>query len=269
MKITIFAFLFLYIFVCSTVLSQQEDSTYQNIINNAPATVKEYYRLFDELVEPTQLELDVHKWPLRQIKKYASFIYDANEYDPIVMDNYDNLRFAKAREFNRNYVGDSHVIHELESRLSKKYAKLISHSYLMSVVVTDIDTLPFYLDEDPQSRFTEINIHAKITQVYKGEKFKIEDTVTCYYLTFWGYNKVVKGKQYIFALYPLREKRNPNIVLYALGGCNGVEESCYPIDNNYIIDENNIFELGHTVKLSDFIYELEFIISEIKQWKWE
>ena len=62
---------------------QQQQFSLDSIINNSPANVKEYYRVFDSLARPTWKEYPYELWSNAELKKYASLIYEANEYDAV------------------------------------------------------------------------------------------------------------------------------------------------------------------------------------------
>ncbi|MBA4311708.1 MAG: hypothetical protein C0417_03665 [Chlorobiaceae bacterium] len=248
-------------------LSQQTDSSQIEFLQKAPPLVREYYRVFDSLAHPTWNIPLPEKWSNAELKKYASMIYDANEYDPIAKRKFDDNRYRAAKDAQASYVvRNVDVFQEIEKRLPKKYERLINLSYFMTIVVDDIETIQLPSWDHPTEILTRIIIHGRVTEVWKGKTYNASDNVTCYYDADWNYRGFTKGNSYIIALHPVFSKRTNSFVL-RLGGYNTVQEVVFPIQNNDIIDESNLFGLGKTVTRKTFIDSLTSTINEIKSWR--
>jgi len=248
--------------------SQDNDSSQTEFLKHAPPRVQDYYRVFDSLAHPTWKKWVYETWADDELKKYASLIYDADDYDPIAKNKYDLNRGKVTNDAKIGYVTKSrHVLDEIEKRFSKKYARLIEMSYWLTIVVEDIETLPYLIIKDvPSTKWTEKRIHGKATEVLKGEKIKVGDSVTCYYMKEWGYRGLAKGNSYVVALYTIVYATSGNTI-FALGGPDCVQESVFPIEGDYVTDSDNVFGLGKKVNLSTFTNTLTSTINEIKSWK--
>ena len=229
----------------------------------APPRVQEYYRVFDSLAVTPQDKPAYQKWSVGELKKYASLVYDANDYDPVMKEKINRLKVNTQTKVNENRTDDYDVVREVRNRISDKYAEVIINPYWLTIVVDGIASVPYI---DGIMKLTKINIQAKITKVWKGTNVKAGDVLTCYYLTFWGYRGFVQGGTYVVALFPLLGDNNSDVA-YALGGPGEVQKSVYPIENNYIIDEDNLFKLGNKVELRTFTNALSTTIGQIMNWR--
>jgi hypothetical protein len=100
--------------------SQQTDSSQLDFLQKAPPNIREYYRVFDSLANPTWQKWVYESWSDDELKKYGSMIYDANEYDPIAKIKIDGKRNKDAMDAKTNYfVHDVDVFQETKKRLSK------------------------------------------------------------------------------------------------------------------------------------------------------
>jgi hypothetical protein len=234
----------------------------------APVRVQEYYHVFDSLAATPQEKPVYQKWTISELKKYASMVYDANEYDPIEMEKDYTDKIEKAHSGNGQFVTTNiHVIFEVEKRISQKHAALILNPYWLTVVVDDILTIPYKPEVYRKNNFVEYRIQLRVVNVWKGKKYNIGDVVTSYYLNVWNYKGLTKGKTYIVALCPITEENYGDGIIYALGGPNDVQKSVFPIENGLVIDEDNFFKLGTKVDVGKFTEALTSTINQIKSWK--
>ncbi len=236
-------------------------------LRKAPASVQEYYRAFDSLAHPTWTGWVHEKWSLKELKRYASLIYDANAYDPIVKYRNDIAVGKTAKEQNLGPVTDSHdVIREVRNRISRKHAELILNAYWLTINVEDV-TISNYVDRGTikPTISKKITVQGRITKIWKGDNLQVGNIIKPYYYPGWGGRGLKKGNSYIIAIYPLVDI--DNIPELALGGPETLQSSVYPIENGFIIDADNIFGLGNKVDINKFFAALQASINEIKSWK--
>jgi hypothetical protein len=258
-------------FVCllwiNLSLSQEQDSFKIEFLQKAPPLVKEYYRVFDSLAHPTWNKSLPEDWSDAELKKYASMIYDANEYDPIAKRKIDDKRYKDAMDAKTNYfVHDVDVFQETKKRLSKIYEWMINRPYFLTIVVEDIKTIEVPRWGRPNEIITRIVINGKVEEVWKGNTYKVGDNITFSYHSSWNYQGFVKGNSYIVVLYPIFDNRIDNFIL-RVGGFNKVQQEVFPIDNNTVVDEDNFWGLGNKVDRTTFIDSLTSTINEIKSWR--
>ncbi|MBI5475177.1 MAG: hypothetical protein HY964_00385 [Ignavibacteriales bacterium] len=248
-------------------LSQQADSSQAEFLQKAPTRVKDYYRVFDSLAHPTWNKSRPEEWSDAELKKYASMIYDANEYDPIAKRKLDSIRFQTAFDAKTPYfVREVDVFNEIEKHLPIRYKRLISLPYFITIVVEDIENIKLPSWDRPTEILTSIIVHGRVTEVWKGKKYNVGDNITFYYLADWNYRGFVRGSSYVVSLFPVFDKRTDSFIL-RLGGYNTVQEAVFPIEQNNIIDVSNLFGLGKIVERKTFIDSLTSTINEIKSWR--
>jgi hypothetical protein len=234
----------------------------------APVRVQQYYRVFDSLAATPQNEPVHKKWSLGELKKYASMVNDANEYDPIQSQNNYANNLMIARSLESKYVTDEADVYlEVRDRISKKHALLMRIPYWLTVAVESIVEVPYVADDDPNDTYTKVQLRVRVSKVWKGKKLNVGDVMTCYYMTFWNYFQSIEvGKSYIISPFPIIKEGTPKKISYALGSPGTVQQSIFPIDNGYVIDEDNIFKLGRKVEREIFESSLGFTINQIKSW---
>jgi|WetSurMetagenome_2_1015567.scaffolds.fasta_scaffold313736_1 hypothetical protein len=246
---------------------QNDDSLKTEFLKHAPPRVKEYYHVFDSLAHPTWHKWVQETWTDAEVKRYASLIFTADDYDPIARKKFDRTRHKTAKDANHKYIiNDFQVEDEIEKRISKKYAHLIHEPYWLTIVIENIEKVPYPVSDVPHLKLTDNKIYGKVIKIWKGKTFKVGDIVTCFYCKEWGYHDLKRGHTYIIALYPILENMTGEYSL-ALGGPNHVQRSVFPIENNYVRDEDNIFDLGIKVNYQDFVDNLTAKMNEIKSWK--
>jgi hypothetical protein len=249
-------------------LSQNKETTQAAekaaFLAKAPTRVQEYYRAFDSLANQTSNIKPREKWSISELKKYASLICAANEFDWHSKRKYNIQRNKAAKEANnRNAITDIDVIKAVRERVSEKHASVIENPFWFTITVENIESIPY---GDSKDGIIEKRIHGRIKKVWKGVGYSVNDVFKCYYLNAWGYKGLVKGNSYIVAVYPLVEIEATDYVMNALGGPYCVQQSVFPIENGYVVDADNVFQLGNKVELNKFTGEIESVITQIKSW---
>jgi hypothetical protein len=234
----------------------------------APARVQEYYRVFDSLANPTWSGKVHEEWSLRELKKYASLVYDANEYDPVQSQNNYANNLKIAHSLNSNYITDEFDVYlEVRDKISKRHALVMRIPYWLKITVESIAEVPYVADDDPNDIYTKVQVRVKVTKVWKGKMLNVGDVITCYYIAFWNYFRSIEvGKSYIISPYPIIKEGTSERISYALGSPSNVQQSIFPIDNGYVIDEDNIFALSAKVEYEKFEKSLSSTINQIKSW---
>jgi hypothetical protein len=252
---------------CSlAIYCQNDDSVKTEFLKHAPPRVKEYYHVFDSLAHPTWNH-DVSKtWSDTELKRYASLIVEADDYDAMARKKDNHNRMKTADKNGYTFITTDHnILDEIKKRYPKMYYQIIRAPLWLTIVVDDIETQPYALKDIPQVVVTQKRIQAKVLNMWRGSILNVDDPVVCYYYPFWNPPNIVKGKSYVVALYPNEDE--PGIIEFALGGANGMNEFIYPIENNIITDDNNLFGLGNHVEKTTFTNKLTTLINEIKSWK--
>jgi hypothetical protein len=178
----------LLLFILSTLFvfkmfSQPSDSSYIEFLKSAPANVKEYYQVFDSLANLTDVKVDPQKWSLDELMKYASLVYDANEYDPITQQkHWSSCKKIANKTRGHHPTNFIDVYLEVKRRISEKHTQLLKVAYWVTLVVDNIETLPYISKDGPDTKIIEYRVHGKVTEVWKGGKYNIGDEITGYYL---------------------------------------------------------------------------------------
>jgi hypothetical protein len=248
-------------------LSQQADSFKIEFLKNAPPKVKEYCRVFDSLANPTWQKWVYETWSDDELKKYASLLYETSEYDAIKKRKIDHIRYKPINDAKRGWVvRPISIIQELEKRFPLRYSELIRPAYWLTIVVEKIESEPFAPGPLPPQapKMTQKNVYGRITNVWKSQRYKVGDNVKCYYL--WAPD-LVEGNSYIVAITPLVDYENDELTIFALGGPESMRRAVFPIQNDIVTDEENVFQAGKKVDLKVFIDSLTSTINEIKSWR--
>jgi len=266
MKKQLFVSFLFFVFCVPVIYGQQDDAEKREFLRKAPPRVQEYYRVFDSLANPTWTGMAHEKWSLGELKKYASLVYEANEYDPVQ----SGKNYLKNRSMNRTLkiqhaTYEWYVIEEVRKKISEKHAALINNHYWLTVVVEDIVTAPYKPDIHKDGSIIEFKLKLRVKAVWKGLKYKVGDIATCYYLNFWRYGLVKKGGTYLVSLYTISEQEHGE-AKNALGGPDDVQQSVFPIENGFVLDDDNLFKMGKEVEISRFLESLASTIKQIKSW---
>ncbi len=232
-------------------------------VRSAPVNVRAAYAVIESLVYVPFREDILKKYTTDDLKRYAKTFFVASDFDGISKARFDkeladsNIRNSRGG----NIMTETHIMLEVEKRLSKRTASLVNAAFWIKAVVDSVQDVKYEAPDLPNTTLWEKRVHLRVTRVWKGKKVQVGSSMQAYYF-FWNYNfePPRRGGNYILAIYPVVENFPPYEVKLAIG-------EDFPIENGMVLDERNVFKLGNTVSLKKFEKALQKEIEEILLWK--
>ncbi len=240
-----------------------------SMLQEAPDDVKEYYRITDSLSHVTSKTRPDESWSTPERHKYAYLLYKAKEYDPVLMDRYNRLRYLPIEGPRRTwFVGNRQIVRTVEDHDSNLLSFLVDASYLYSIVVQSLDSVSHVIAGVPRMTMPMVILHCRITKVWKGKKYGIGDRIDGFTSSWYGCRPPKKGSANIIAFFVMDPKEPVGGTCLVIGGAiSGCSNVVYPVDSSAVHDENNTFGLGTIVTIKEFENGLRKDIETIESWK--
>ena len=233
---------------------------------------------------------------MAKLKHYAKMLYVADEIDAI-----KNRRMMEKEERKSDSIGTlNRKYHEnlpniqsafvTQGEIERKTYKELSHciyalittQYLLKAKIFSISSSKLPIgSSDPGLYVHEIDIKALVEEAIKGKnRFTKGDTVTYYFIPQWrslSSKQFRVGDTYFLPLRITESYPDTNNLCLALATLDreptknaipkiDLSKGCFPIENGYLIDENNYFGYGAKVQWNVFRDKINKQIDLIKLW---
>ena len=280
--------------------AQQKDSvrnTKKSSIQNSkklPQEIQKVKSIYESFITLKDYENFEKNTSLAQLKHFAKMIYEADETDAVEnqkmldkeVDQSDSIAVLNRKfhsnlpNFERAGVTLGMISRKIYDEFPHVIFALITTPYFLKAKIISISSSKIKVNQKQPFFVSKIDLKAVVEDIIKGKsRFSVGDTLIFYYLPQWrsltlNYFKI--GSTYFL---PLDVKPGEPYGSYNWLGLvtldskliiptnrPNLSQGCFPIENGYLIDENNYFGYGSKVPWNLFRSKIINQINIIKSW---